>query len=95
MWHLFKKSKDSQDSIDRTKMELAFAKHSTYDERVQKLRYENFKREHERQLREIKLAMMPPPSVIKYLFDSGQMELSEYTKYILDETGLYLPKLKT
>lgn len=95
MWWLIR-SKERQDERLRIQMELALAQPCPLIDKAREDLYRSSQeREHERQLREMKLAMMPPPSVIEYLYNSDQISLEEYTNYMLDETGLYLPKLKT
>jgi hypothetical protein len=89
------RDKKKEDDRARTEMELALSKLPQEEDLILKLQYNAWLKENERRILEMRRAMMPPQSMIEYLFNSGQIELSEFTKYMLDETGLYLPKLKT
>lgn len=62
------------------------------DKKIQEIRMNIWAANQER--RNKMLTFRISPSVAKHMYDNGRISLKEYTKFMKDERGDYVPKLK-
>jgi hypothetical protein len=89
--------KKKEDDRARTEMELALARFRgdptrmpTWDEVKAKMDFEYEQRVIEYTTRETRRQLLD--TIVPYLASTGQISNYEYSKYLLDETGTYMPK---
>jgi len=88
--------KAKEDDRARTQMELALSQPSEYDKLIEEIYLRQQKRDHEHQKRMLLLEQRKSIDiVVHYLARHGQISNDEYIKYMLDETGTYMPKTIT
>ena len=96
---LFRKSSfrthaEIKDSIAESKMKIALLQPNKVDKDRMQMILDRQVDDHNARVLELFKGMIPPPTVIGFMYDSGQISKEEFKKYTLDVTGTYLPKLK-
>jgi hypothetical protein len=91
-------NKKKEDDRARTEMELALARFRddpnrmpTWAEAKAKMDFEHEQRVIEYTNRETRRQLLD--TIVPYLASTGQISNDEYSKYLLDKTGTYTPKL--
>ncbi len=93
MWWFNSKRKDElKDSIARTQMEIALSGTNKYREGLEKMKMEqlDLDMKHAADKAQQKLLSNMVPSLDRL----DALAEGEYEKWLLDETGMYVPKLK-
>lgn len=93
-----RKDKKKEDERTRTEMELALAsipEEDRYDpwKKYDELEFENHKACIELAQRQMQRTMVE--GAVEAAQRCGMIDNDEYAKYLLDETGTYVPKFKT
>lgn len=85
--------KAKEDDRARTQMELALSQPSEFDKLREEMYLRQQKRDHEHRKRMLLLEQRKSIDVaVQALARNGQISNDEYIKYMLDETGTYMPK---
>jgi hypothetical protein len=98
MWWT-KPDKKVEEDRAKTEMELARALLEAEGETMPTWEEVKAKMDYDETIRQIKYAQLKAKQdilsiMVPYLANTGQIEHEEYAKYMLDETGMYVPKLK-